>query len=409
MGKKICILTFGCQMNERDSEVLMGLLRNKGFVFVDAPTEADVVIFNTCSVRKHAEDKVFSEIGRVVKQTRYSKKNLPLAKSDTYIHKKPYIGVVGCMAQLYKEKIFERSPLVDFVVGPSDIEKIPALLERFFSSEKTTTGSQLYTYKIWYTEGNKRSPSIYHTKWYNDKSHFYVVISEGCSKFCSYCVVPYTRGPLRHRDYRDILREIKQAIDIGLKRLTLLGQNVSSYVYLNSFSPDKCVTFTDLLEIVNGLEGLDEISFITSHPGDTTVSLFETMRKCQKVKKYLHLPVQSGSNKILERMNRGYTKEFYLELVKKYRDILPEGVLTTDIIVGFPGETERDFDETYQLVKQVRFDAAYIFKYSPRPYTQAATFIDDVPEDEKKRRHTKILALQKKISLAKKQGQRENR
>ena len=374
--KKVFLKTFGCQMNVRDSEVVLGLLKKEGYKVTDEPKDADIVIINTCSVRQHAEEKVWSEIGRF----KAGGKRGGGHKVET----KPIIGLIGCMAQFYKEGVFERSDLVDFVVGPSDIDKIPGIINKLSSRG-------LYESKFWETEGAARPEEIYHTGFYSDKDHAFVVISEGCSNYCSYCVVPYVRGEIRHRSPQDIIKEIEQAIDKGIKNITLLGQNVNAYYHEDA-------DFVSLLRRVNSIKGLKQFGFVTSHPKDTSIELFQAMNECEKLKKYLHLPVQSGSDKVLKMMNRGYSGKFYLDLAKNYRKIVPDGVLTTDIIVGFPGENTRDFEDTRGLVNSVKFNAAFIFKYSPRPGTAAAKREDDVPQTEKERRHAVILDLQKKIS-----------
>ncbi|MGE4357124.1 MAG: tRNA (N6-isopentenyl adenosine(37)-C2)-methylthiotransferase MiaB [Candidatus Omnitrophota bacterium] len=401
MNKKFFIRTFGCQMNVRDSEVICGLLRTMNYELTTNAEEADVIIFNTCSVRKHAEDKVWSELGRFKCDKRYA------------ISHKPIIGLVGCMAQAYKDKIFERAPWVDFVVGPSDIHKIPQIVEKITNYKSQIKEGIPFELKIWEIEGNERPEEIYHTGFYQDKDHAYVIISEGCSNYCSYCIVPYVRGPLRNRDYKDILREIEEAVDKGITRITLLGQNVNAYISsaklkaqseklkLKTQVSNNEINFINLLEMVNGIKGLKEFSFITSHPKDVSVDLFYAMAECDKLKKHLHLPLQSGSDRILRLMNRGYTKKLYLDLVNKYRKIIKDGVLTTDIIVGFPTESEADFQETYNLVKEIEFNAGFIFKYSPRPHTAAEKLPDDVCKEEKERRQKLVLDLQKKISLRK--------
>ncbi len=391
---KVFIRTFGCQMNVRDSEVVAGILQKAGYGLAQELEQADIIIFNTCSVRQHAEDKVWSEIGRISKH--YSLN----AKRSTK-KSKPLIGVIGCMAQNYQDQIFERSPEVDFVVGPTDIDKIPAILKKL-----TEKKNDLFKVKVWETDGEIRPEDIYHTGFYEDKEHCYVVISEGCSNYCTYCVVPHVRGELHNRDYKDILKEIEQAVDKGITKITLLGQNVNAYCSSVSLPVRQAgrqppIYFINLLRSVNGIKGLKEFSFITSHPRDTTAELFRVMAECDKLKKNLHLPVQSGSDKILKSMNRGYIRKFYLDLVDNYRKIVEGGGLTTDIIVGFSGETKEDFQDTFDLVKAVRFDAAYIFKYSPRPNTEALKWLDDVPKEEKERRHALILELQKKISKEK--------
>jgi len=375
-------------MNVRDSEVICGLLNKDGCKIVSEPQEAEIILFNTCSVRQHAEDKVWSEVGR---------------------YQGKIIGLVGCMAQAHKEDIFKRAPNVDFVVGPSDIHKIPGIISRLSGKRgqsPTTAGSPersrgkygdspLFQLKIWETDGGLRPDEIYHTGFYDDKEHAYVVISEGCSNYCSYCVVPYVRGELRNRNYKDILKEIKQAVDKGISKITLLGQNVNAY-----FS-QSAVSFIDLLKDVNVINGIKEFSFITSHPKDTSSELFKAMADLEKLKKYLHLPVQSGSDRILGLMNRGYTRRFYLDLADNYRKIIRNGTLTTDIIVGFPTETEKDFQDTKDLVQNLGFEVAFIFKYSTRLHTEAAKMVDDVEKKEKERRHRIILDLQRNISIKK--------
>ena len=362
-------------MNVRDSEVICGLLEKEGYSFTDEPGKADIIIFNTCSVRQHAEDKVWSEIGRFRK-----------GKQANRLTDKPVIGIIGCMASSYKEKVFDKAPNLDFAVGPQDLHKIPEILE------KIAQNNGVFETKIWETDGNLRPDEIYHTGFYEDKSHAYVVISEGCSNFCSYCVVPYVRSALRNRKIQDILREITEAVDKGIQKITLLGQNVNAY-------RDEGGDFIQLLRKVNDIGGLGEFSFITSHPKDISPGLFRAMPDLGKLKKHLHLPVQSGSNRILGLMNRGYTRESYLDLVGKYRRSVKNGTLSSDIIVGFPSETETDFKDTFDLVVKARFDAAYIFKYSPRPHTEAQNLPDDVQRKEKERRHKLILDLQ--ISIAK--------
>jgi len=280
-------------------------------------------------------------------------------------------------------------------VGPSDIAKIPEIIGQLSAISRQLRVNNLYERKIWETEGKIRPEDIYHTGFYEEKDHAYVVISEGCSNFCSYCVVPYVRGPLRNRNYADILKEIREALTKGISKITLLGQNVNAY---------QCegVNFVKLVESVNSVKGLKEFSFITSHPKDTSRELFKVMADSDKLKKCLHLPVQSGSDKILKAMNRGYTRKYYLDLVNSYRKIVEGAVLTTDIMVGFPNETEEDFSDIYNLVNEIEFDAAYIFKYSPRPHAESAGWADNVLDQEKQRRHQLILELQKEISRKKK-------
>lgn len=374
---QVYIRTFGCQMNVRDSEVIAGLLLKEGFNVVENEGDADIVLFNTCSVRQHAEDRVWSHVGRIGKR-------------------RLLIGIVGCMAQSYKEEVFKKAPAVDFVVGPSDIHKIPEVLKTIQGRKQkdclalSSAGPAMTgDLKIWETDGTIRPEAIYHTGFYEDKEHAFVVISEGCSNKCSYCVVPYVRGALRNRAHKEIIREIQEGIDKGITKITLLGQNVNAY--------QSTVDFIGLLKAVDQIEGLQEFGFVTSHPKDASIDLFKAMAQLDKVKKSLHLPVQSGSDRILKLMNRGYTRDQYVDLVRAYRRLIPRGRLTTDVIVGFPSETHDDFLETYRLMKEVTFDAAYIFKYSPRPHTDASRFPDDVLQKEKEKRHKTLLDFQKEL------------
>jgi len=379
----VYIRTFGCQMNNRDTEVICGLLKGKGYKITDVPAQADVVLLNTCSVRQHAEDRVWSEIGRF---------NVKPRASGHKLQQMPIIGIVGCMAQNHKQEIFRFSPAVDFIVGPADIFKIPQVIKDTLCRRKQSGRSGIkITEKVQETGSLERPEKIYHSGFYSDSRHAYVVISEGCSNYCSYCLVPYVRGGLRNRMHRDILKEISLAVSNGVKRITLLGQNVNAYL-------DVKVNFPGLLRLVNRVGGLDQFSFITSHPKDTTAELFEVMADLDKLKKDLHLPIQSGSNRILKLMKRGYTKDDYLKLVDQYRKVVEAGTLTTDIIVGFPTENELDFLDTYNLVKRVAFNGAFIFKYSTRPHTAASKLEDDIAKAEKKRRHKMILDLQRKLS-----------
>ena len=351
-------------MNVRDAQVIAGLLQKAGYKIMESDAQAQVIIFNTCSVRQHAEDRVWSLIG---------------SYKGTKI-----IGLVGCMAQNYKEGAFDRDASISFVVGPQDIAKLPEILHKL-------TQKNFFQRKIWETDGLKRPEEIYHTGYYQDKQKTQVVISEGCSNFCSYCIVPYVRGALRHRKHQDILAEIKEALDQGITQVTLLGQNVNAYC-------DQAVDFIKLLAEVNALSGLKEFDFFTSHPKDAHSDLFKAMQDANKLTKRLHLPLQSGSERILKLMNRGYSVKDYLALVDSYRKIVKEGKLTTDIIVGFPTETLAEFSQTCALVEKVKFNAAYIFKYSSRPHTAAAEIAEQLDFFEIQKRHKKILDLQRKIS-----------
>lgn len=363
-------------MNVRDSEVVKGLLAAEGYELVDDAKDADVVLFNTCSVRDHAEQRVWSGVGVLSR-----KKHRPL------------IGIIGCMAQNYQGEIKKRAPAVDIVVGPSEIDNIALYLEKALRGKSAVLA----------VSEKPRSDKIYHAGFYEQKDHAYVVISEGCDNYCSYCVVPYVRGRLRHRASEDILKEVKAAIGGGIRNITLLGQNVNSYQ-----SPDTShqtpVDFVDLMNKVTALEGLKSLSFVTSHPKDTKRELFELMARQPVIKRYLHLPVQSGSDKILKAMNRGYTAAQYRGIIEEYRSLVYNGKVSTDVIVGFPGESDDDFSATQELMREIRFDSAYIFKYSPRPHTAALRLKDDVPQAKKIERHAVMLELQRKISKENKDG-----
>jgi len=364
MTKKVFIRTMGCQMNVRDSELIQGILQKNGYKVCENDQNAEIIIFNTCSVRKQAEDRVWSLIG-------------------SYKGSK-IIGLVGCMAQNYKDKAFLRNESINFVVGPQDIHKLPEILAKI-------KPNGLLERKIWEVDNLIRPEEIYHTGFYQDPNHAYVVISEGCSNFCSYCVVPYVRGPLRHRQKEKILNEIEAAISQGITSFTLLGQNVNSYL-------DHGFNFIELLEEVNALKGLKKLGFFTSHPKDAGVATFKAIRDLEKLDKTLHLPLQSGSDRVLKLMNRGYNSKEYVALIENYRKIVKDGSLTTDIIVGFPAETDKEFKETCDLIKRIEFNSAYIFKYSPRPQTEAAKMVDNVERQEKEKRHRYVLDLQRKIS-----------
>ncbi len=362
---KLYIKTFGCQMNDRDSEALMGLFVDRGYKIVYDPDEADVILVNTCSVREHAENRALSFVGA------FKKKSSKI------------IGVIGCMAKNRGEEIFKKMLYVDLIVGPANFDKIPQYIEKI-RTEKT---------RIIDIVDREREESFYRSSYRINSSYAQVVISVGCSNFCSYCVVPYVRGPLRARKPKDILEEIKRNVDLGIDKITLLGQNVNDYLYKET-SVSTSINFVDLLSMIEKIEGVRELDFITNHPKNTSSELFHLMAESKKIKKHLHLPFQSGSNRILKLMNRGYTKEDYLKLVEEYKNIV-KGTLSTDIIVGFPTETEDDFLETKHVLEVGNFKYAYIFKYSPRPHTLASRWNDDVSSDQKQRRHRILLDIVK--------------
>ena len=369
-------------MNEHDSGRLKDLLSGVGYGICQAEQDADVIIFNTCSVRKHAEDRVYGKVG-----------NLQKLKA-----KKPglIIGIIGCMAEAQKDVIFRKLPIVDFLCGPADLDKVPDIIEKI----RNGAGH------IMYLEGYKSKIIPKFSISRKTGQAAYVKIMEGCDNFCSYCIVPYVRGRERSRPSKEIIAEIKRLIDNNVKEITLLGQNVNSY----GRGLKEKIDFVRLLEKIDkltlanlsGCTGCIKVNFLTSHPKDASVELFKAIRDLKSVSKILHLPIQSGSDKILKRMNRKYTVAKYKKLVKGFRDIVKNGKVSSDIIVGFPGETQKDFNDTLSIVKELQFDAAYIFKYSPRSITKAGKFRDDVSLEEKEKRHALLLELQRNISSGKK-------
>ncbi|UCD55734.1 MAG: tRNA (N6-isopentenyl adenosine(37)-C2)-methylthiotransferase MiaB [Candidatus Omnitrophota bacterium] len=370
---KVYIRTFGCQMNERDSEFIAGLFMEKGYELIDSPEEADIVLFNTCSVREHAEERAISNMGHLMKQ-----------------YKNKIYGMVGCAAQALKGKLFERLPKLGLVCGTGEIAKLPELVEKIVDSSGGLNLRYLEEArksKILACENIDGDIPELRSRYRENNKRAYVSIMRGCDNFCSYCIVPYVRGRERSRKIEYILNEIKGLGKRGIKDITLLGQNV------NSYRPD----FVNLLGEINKIQGVEKINFLTSHPKDANIELFKAIQDSDKIIKHLHLPLQSGSDRILKLMNRGYTREKYLNLIGEARNIIQGLHLTTDIIVGFPTETEEDFNDTLNLMKDTKFGMAYIFKYSPRTGTEAAKLADDVPADVKGKRHKILLDLQREI------------
>lgn len=369
MNKKIHIRTFGCQMNERDSELIAGMLAERGYEIVDDPDKADIVLFNTCSVRQHAEDRVTGGIHKLSAR----KKKDPDFK----------IGVLGCMAQRHGEMLLKEYPQLDIVVGPNNIYDIPELLTRASGHEK-----------IMAVDAAKRPSRKKDPDHRQGTFSAFVNIMYGCNNYCSYCIVPYTRGREVSRPKNDVVNEVKSLVDRGFKEITLLGQNVNSY----GKGLNNKMSFPQLLEEINGIKGLERLRFTTSHPKDAAKPLFRAMKELDKVCESIHLPLQSGSNKMLDLMNRKYSYEAYRSKVELLREFIPDVGITTDIIVGFPSEKERDFGATKRAIEEMQYNSAFIFKYSPRPPALSSCLVDDVPEDVKKARNNELLALQKKIS-----------
>ena len=369
-----CVNTFGCQMNARDSEKLIGILEQIGYVKKETE-DVDFVIYNTCTVRENANNKVYGRLGYLHSQ---KKKNPDMM-----------IGLCGCMMQEPEvvEKIRTSYRFVDMVFGTHNIYKFAELIVAAFESKGMIVD-------IW-KDTDKIVEDLPVERKYTFKSG--VNIMFGCNNFCSYCIVPYVRGRERSRDPKDILREIERLVADGVVEVMLLGQNVNSY----GKNLEHPMTFAQLLEEVEKIDGLERIRFMTSHPKDLSDELIEVLGKSKKICKHLHLPLQSGSSRILKEMNRHYTKEQYLELVKKIRAAVPDIALTTDIIVGFPGETEEDFLETMEVVKEVQYDSAFTFIYSKRTGTPAATKEDQVSPEVVKDRFDRLLHVVQEIGSQK--------
>jgi tRNA-2-methylthio-N6-dimethylallyladenosine synthase len=375
MARKYLIETFGCQMNVHDSERMAGLLEQAGYEATDDAADADVVVINTCSVREHAEDKLYTRLGEL--------RQLAVEGGHD-----PVVAVAGCVAQQEGEALIRRSPgVADVIVGTQAIRRLPMLVEQ--AARRPAAGPALIDLNpyedVTFPLGVTRR---------GDPVKAYVTIIEGCNEFCSFCVVPYTRGHERMRPKADILAEVREAGATGHPEVQLLGQIVNHY----QAPDDPSCDFAGLLEAVHDVPGVERIRFASPHPRHVTPRLLTAMRTLPKICRHLHLPVQSGSTRVLERMRRRYTRESYLDLVARIREQLPEVALSTDMIVGFPGEDAHDFDETVSLAEAVGFHSMFSFKYSPRPNTLAEQRMpDDVPEEEKTRRIVALQAVQRGI------------
>lgn len=367
------ILTYGCQMNERDSEILAGLLESGGYERAGTLSEADLILFNTCSVRHSAENKVFGKLGEVM---RLKSRNPELT-----------VAVGGCMAQLSENRERFLRLGVDVLFGTHNLHEILDLLKI-----REEQGRQIVA--VW-PEAKEVVEGLPSKR--DKKITAFVNIMYGCNNFCSYCIVPYVRGRERSRKPADIIAEIKELVDSGVKEVTLLGQNVNSY----GRGLEEKVDFADLLSMVNEIEGLWRIRFTTSHPRDMSQKLIDAVACLDKVCEHVHLPLQAGSNRILALMNRGYTREHYFDLVDRMRRAMPGVAVTTDLIVGFPGETEADFEDTLDAVQRIRFDAAFTFMYSPRTGTRAAELPEQLPREIKRDRLICLNEVQYRIALEK--------
>lgn len=372
------IKTYGCQMNELDSEIMVGQLENRGLKRIEDENAADLLLFNTCSIRDLAERKALGKIGLLGKLGR----NLP---------QQPIIGVTGCMANAKKDTLFQKLPHIDFVLGTNNIHDLNNILDEVISTGKQAFRTDdHFTHELDYI-GAKR----------DDKVKAYISIIRGCDKYCTYCVVPYTRGPEVSRHPDNILEECRHLVDNGYKELILLGQNVNSY---GKDQPEWGCLFHDLLYKIDKLPGLERVRFMTSHPVDITYELMLAVRDLRTLCEFVHFPMQAGSNRILKKMHRIYTIEQYLEKVEMLRSLVPNVALGTDIIVGFPTETEEEFMQTYDLLKQLEYAVAFLFSYSPRKGTPAMRWKDDIPEEVKQDRLQRVIDLQETISAKHRQA-----
>ena len=366
--KKFALETYGCQMNVADSELVEGILTNLGLEKTANYDEADAIFLNTCAIRENAETKVHSKLG-----------NLHKIKLN-----KPHliIGVLGCMAQNLKDDLLKNKPYVDIILGPDSYRKIPDLINRHVKDNKSIVDTKLSRYEVYENLFPSRG----------DTFNAWVSIMRGCDKFCSFCIVPFTRGRERSRSVESVVEEVKKAVDQGFVEITLLGQNVNSYNFEGK-------SFSDLLLAVSDINGVKRIRYTSPHPQDINVELLQVMASRKNICNYVHFPMQSGSNEVLKRMNRTYTREHFYDMAMKIREIMPNCGLSTDIIVGFPGETDEQFRETLDLMEAIKFNSAFTFKYSPRPYTKAEQFSDHISEEIKKSRLDEMLILQRKHTL----------
>jgi len=370
--KTFYIETFGCQMNAHDSEKVVGTLVEKGYQQMAKPEDAELVLYNTCSIRDKAEQKVFHRL----QQFKYAAKNG---------HSKKTFGVLGCVAQQEGERIFERAPHVSLVVGSASYTKLPELLIQLEAGNQRVTGLSLDTNETFDTPFTRR-----------DNPHrAYLTIIEGCDKACAYCVVPFTRGPERSRTSESVLRETQSLADSGYTEVQLLGQNVNSYRDPSAAGWD----FARLLAATGDIAGIRRVRFTTSHPRDFGRSIVDAIGEQPTLCNHVHLPVQSGSSAVLERMQRLYTRDDYMRRIEWMKNAKRDIAITTDIIVGFPGETEADFNRTIDLIDEIEYDSMFIFKYSKRPNTSALAYEDHIPEDEKTRRFLILQERQRVIQM----------
>jgi len=366
-GKTFYLETFGCQMNAHDSEKVIGTLEQQGYAQVRVEEDADLLVYNTCSIRDKAEQKVFNRLNDYKKLHKQGKR----------------FAVIGCVAQQEGEKIFERAPYVSLVAGSASYRKLPEMLARLEAGETRVTGLD-----------DRQTEETFETEFTSRQNPYraYITIIEGCDKFCSYCVVPYTRGKERSRGSDSVIEEARRIADLGYTEIQLLGQNVNSFR-----DPTGKRSFAELLQAVGEIPGIRRVRFMTSHPRDFTRDIVEVMDAVPTLCDHVHLPVQSGSTRVLRMMAREYTRDWYLERISWIKAAKRSIALTSDIIVGFPGETAEDFEETVTLLEAVQYDAIFGFKYSPRPNTPSLVMIDSIPEVEKSVRLQVLLDRQREI------------
>ena len=368
MSKSYFIETYGCQMNVADSELVSALLTREGFSETKDIHTADAIFVNTCAIREHAEDKVHSRLGYYHQIKRKNPKTI--------------IGVLGCMAQNLKEDILESKPFVDIVLGPDSYRRLPEMIRERSNESSHLVDTKLSRFEVYDDMFPSRNKGI----------NAWISIMRGCDKFCTFCIVPFTRGRERSRSIEGIVQEAAQAVSDGFIEVTLLGQNVNSYRHEGQ-------KFHELLDAVAQIPGLKRIRYTSPHPEDMTQDVLNVMAKYDNICNYVHLPLQAGNDEVLNRMNRTYTKDQFLARVNQIRNTLPNVGISTDIIVGFPGENEAEFQETMDVMEVVKFDSAFTFKYSSRPGTKAAEFDDHVPEDEKQYRLERLIEMQQKHTL----------
>jgi len=368
MSKSYFIETYGCQMNVADSELVSALLTREGFSETKDIHTADAIFVNTCAIREHAEDKVHSRLGYYHQIKRKNPKTI--------------IGVLGCMAQNLKEDILESKPFVDIVLGPDSYRRLPEMIRERSNESSHLVDTKLSRFEVYDDMFPSRNKGI----------NAWISIMRGCDKFCTFCIVPFTRGRERSRSVEGIIQEAAKAVSDGFIEVTLLGQNVNSYLHEGH-------NFHELLDAVAQIPGLKRIRYTSPHPEDMTQDVLNVMAKYDNICNYVHLPLQAGNDEVLNRMNRTYTKDQFLARVNQIRNTLPNVGISTDIIVGFPGENEAEFQETMDVMEVVKFDSAFTFKYSSRPGTKAAEFDDHVPEDEKQHRLERLIEMQQKHTL----------